>query len=96
MKPNDPLQRLFHAAARVPRAVPATAPLAVQNGALAGWRRSRAEDEWMGFLPLFRRGLAFAVLLLLVSLAFSFRGLDEEPSDELGLLDSEIELEMTP
>ena len=89
MKPTDPLDRLFRAAARAQRAIPAEAPVAVEQRVLASWRRGdRARAEWLDFLPLFRRGLAFACAVFIVAVAWSYHGLTTIDNDTSSLLNA--------
>lgn len=89
MKPTDPLDRLFRAAARTPRVLPAEAPAALEQRVLAAWRRGDgARAEWLDFLPLFRRGLAFACVVFIVALAWSYSGLTSSDNDVASMLDA--------
>jgi hypothetical protein len=99
MKPkNDPLGRLFKAAAQAPpREVPAKAPFAVERRAIAQWRNGTdgMVEDWFTFLPVFRRGLAFACGLALVALVFTYVERDE-PADEVAIIDSVMTLSYLP
>lgn len=69
MKPLDhTLDRLLRAAAAAGRKQAAEVPLAVEARVLSGWRVGGGADEPLGLLPVFRRGLAFACLLMLAAL----------------------------
>jgi hypothetical protein len=90
MKQQDPLERLFRAAAQAPqRTVPREAPFSVESRALASWRSTAvvAAEDWFSFLPIFRRGLALACGIALVALAVSYIEL-KQPSDEIAIMDS--------
>ena len=89
MKPTEPLDRLFRAAAPAQRALPAEVPAAIEQRVLASWRRSDgARAEWLDFLPLFRRGLAFACVAFIVAVAWSYHGLNSSDNDVATMLDA--------
>ena len=89
MNSTDPLDRLFRAAARTKRALPAEVPAALEQRVLASWRRGDgARAEWLDFLPLFRRGLAFACAVFLVAVAWSYHGLSSSDNDVATMLDA--------
>ena len=89
MNSTDPLDRLFRAAARTQRALPAEAPAAFEQRVLASWRRGDgARAEWLDFLPLFRRGLAFACVAFIMAVAWSYHGLNSNDHDVATMLDA--------
>ena len=91
MKSPDPLDRLFHAAARVTRELPAGTPVNVERRVLASWRRGDgARVEWLDFLPLVRRGLAFACLMLVAALAWNYLAPATIDSDEATLIETTV------
>ena len=88
MNSTDPLDRLLRAAARTQRALPAEAPAALEQRVLASWRRGDgARAEWLDFLPLVRRGLAFACVAFIVAVAWSYHGLSSSDHDVATMLD---------
>ena len=89
MKSTDPLDRLFRAAARTQRALPVEVPAAIEQRVLASWRRGDGtRAEWLDFLPLFRRGLAFACVAFIVAVAWSYHGLSTSDNDVATMLDA--------
>ena len=89
MNSNDPLNRLLRAAALAQRALPAEVPTAIEQRVLASWRRGDgARAEWLDFLPLFRRGLAFACVAFIVAVAWSYHGLNSSDNDVATMLDA--------
>ena len=91
MKPTEPLDRLFRAAARSQRALPVEVPAAIEQRVLASWRRGDgARAEWPDFLPLFRRGLAFACVAFIVAVAWSYHGLNSSDHDVATMLDASV------
>lgn len=89
MNSNDPLDRLLRAAAPAQRALPAEVPAAIEQRVLASWRRGDgARAEWLDFLPLFRRGLAFACVAFIVAVAWSYHGLNSSDNDVATMLDA--------
>jgi hypothetical protein len=73
MKPIDEqLSRLLRAAAAAPQELPDTLPFAVEARVLANWRAMAAQGEPLPLplLPVFRRGLACACVLMVVALVF--------------------------
>ena len=89
MNSNDPLDRLLRAAAPAHRALPAEVPAAIEQRVLASWRQGDgARAEWLDFLPLFRRGLAFACVAFIVAVAWSYHGLNSSDNDVATMLDA--------
>jgi hypothetical protein len=99
MKPkHDPLGRLFKAATQAPlRELPVEAPLAVERRAIVQWRNGTdgMVEDWFSFLPVLRRGLAFACALAIVVLVFTYVERDE-PADEIAIIDSVMSLSYLP
>jgi hypothetical protein len=91
------LKRLFKAAAQAPRDVPAEVPFDLERRVLALWRSGTAAvDEFFSPLPLYRRALAFACVLVVVALAFYCWGLTQQPSDEVVIINSPVNLTYLP
>ena len=65
------LKRLLKAAARSPRETPAAIPFPLEARILAGWRSSVAAEDWTGMVSCFRRAVACAVLVMVVSIGWS-------------------------
>lgn len=64
------LKRLLKAA-RSQRETPAEIPFPLEARILAGWRSSVAEEDWAGMVSYFRRAVACAVLVMVVSIGWS-------------------------
>jgi hypothetical protein len=97
MKPKqDSLERLFKSAAQAPHPLPGQAPFAVEACVLAALRCGSPDgDEMFGFLPLFRRGLAFACVAAIVAVAISYAG-QSASMDETAILNSVAEISYLP
>jgi hypothetical protein len=56
---------------------------------LASWRRGDgAWAEWLDFLPLFRRGLAFACVAFIVAVAWNYHGTSSSDNDDAAMLNA--------
>ena len=96
-KSDHDLKRLYKAAARAARDIPAEIPLHLERRVLALWRSGAAVvDEFFSPLPLYRRALAFACVLVIVALAFYCWGLNQQPSDEVVIINSPVSLTYLP
>lgn len=62
------LDRLLRAAAAAGRDQAVEVPFALEARVMGGWRVAGAGGEPLSLLPIFRRGLAFACLLMLAAL----------------------------
>ena|SRR5882672_4237885 len=65
------LKRLLKAATKAQRETPAAMPFALEARVLAGWRASAPEEVWSGMVGYFRRAVACAVLVMVVSIGWS-------------------------
>ena len=81
---NGLLQRLFKAAASVPRPEPGGPTFALEARVLAALRASHG-GEWDGLLRFLRVGLGFASVLMVVIIALSLRGMAKNPADEFAM-----------
>lgn len=96
-KSDHDLNRLIQAAAQAPRDVPAEVPFDLERRVLALWRSGAAAvDEFFSPLPLYRRALAFACVLVVVALAFHCWELSQQPSDEVVIINSPVSLTYLP
>lgn len=96
MKPLEtPLDRLFHAASAAPRPLPAPPAFGLEARVLAAWRSSRGTvPDWD--MAVLVRGLAFAGLLMAVSI---WPALDRNPnadSETLQFADSTVQTDLSP
>jgi len=65
------LKRLFEAARMSQRETPASIPFALETRILAGWRMSGPDEYWPDTAGYFRRAVACAVLVMVVSIGWS-------------------------
>ena len=95
---NQQLERLLKSAARASRPLPDEIPFATQARVLAHWRRlpSGAGDLAQMLLPLFRRAALCACLLMLLSIAFSYRTILSAENEEVILANAAVDLTLLP
>jgi hypothetical protein len=88
------LLRLFRAASRVPTALPMEASYALELRILGDWRRGLETEPSVLALPVLRRAFLCACAILVISVVLTIQVLRENPSptDELGTMDSAIQL----
>jgi len=91
------LKRLYKAAAQGARDIPAEAPFDLERRVLAMWRSGAAAvDGFFSPLPLYRRALALACVLVIAALAFYCWELAQSPSDEVVIINSPVTLNYLP
>jgi hypothetical protein len=92
------LQYLLKAAARAPKTLSGDVPFAVQARVLAQWRSGGmgAGDLGQLLLPLLRRAAICACLLMLVSIAFSYRAILSAENDEVIIANAAMDLTQLP
>jgi len=96
-KPEHDLRRLFKAAAQSPRDIPGEMPFDLERRVLALWRSGAAAvDEFFSPLPLYRRALAFACALVVAALAFYYWESNQQPSDEVVIINTPVNLNYLP
>ena len=95
---NQQLERLLKSASRTPRPAAPEASFALQTRVLAHWRSLPAGTGDLGnvLLPLLRRAALCACLLMLVSLAFSYRGITIPEDEAATLANSALDLSLLP
>jgi hypothetical protein len=96
---NQQLERLLKSAARAPRRpLPREAPFVVEAKVLARWRSlpGGAVDLAHVLLPLLRRAALCACLLMLLSIAFSYRAILAGENDEVTLANAAVDLTLLP
>lgn len=95
---DSELEHLLKSAARARRPLPEQVPFALEARVLAQWRRGSAAagEAAQFFLPLLRRAALCACLLMLLSIAFSYRALLSGDNDEVALANSAIDLSVLP
>ncbi|MEA3186356.1 MAG: hypothetical protein QOD99_186, partial [Chthoniobacter sp.] len=87
---QDRLGRLLKLAAQAPRDVPPELPFGFDTRVLAHWRSAR-EDNSGKRLAVFRWALSCSLVLMLGSLAFSYKTLTTPVSTEFVVANSAIE-----
>ena len=91
------LKRLLKAAAQATRDVPLEVPFEIERRVLALWRSGAAVvDEFFSPLPLYRRALAFACMLVIAALAFYCWESTQQPSDEVVIINSPVSFTYLP
>jgi hypothetical protein len=95
---DQQLEQLLNSAARAPRNLPRETPFRVEAKVLAQWRsRPGGAGEVAHFLlPLLRRAALCACLLMLVSIAFSYRAITNGENDEAAIANSAVDLTLLP
>lgn len=96
MKPLDSaLERLFKAARPLHVASPSsTIPAHLETRILAHWRSAARGEIERSLTLVFRRGLAFAALLMLLCIGFG--ELQQEPANEVTLAHFQFRLDLMP
>lgn len=97
MKPMDSaLDRLFRAVRPLHVANPASAmPAYLETRILAHWRSAARSEIERSLTLVFKRGLVFAALLMLLSIGWSFE-LPQEPANEVTLAHYQFRLDLMP
>jgi hypothetical protein len=91
------LKRLLKSAARAPRSFPTEMPFDLERRVLALWRSGAAAvDEFFSPIPLYRRALAFACVLVIAAVAFYCWEMSEPPSDDVVIINSPVTLNYLP
>jgi len=93
---NDPLDRLLKSAAQAPPRPVGELPFATETRVLAAWRAGAAEDAGLALLSLFRRGLALAGALSVLTVALSLWIMHRDTSDVWAVSDPVINLASLP
>ena len=96
--PDQNLDRLLESAARAPRLLPRRAPFAVESRLLAHWRRLPLEkaDLAQMLLPVLRRAALCACLLMLASIALSYRTILNGDDDIVTIANSAMDSALLP
>ena len=86
------LDRLLKAAAAAPRPAVGELPFAVENRVLADWRSPLRERELPNLVPLFRRGLAFACVLMVAAMAVGLTQGRPSSAEDWASLDADVNM----
>ena len=87
------LGRLLKSAAQAPRDVPAELPFGFDTRVLAHWRSARDGDSGKR-LAVFRWALSCSLVLMMGSVAFSYKTLTTPVSTEFAVANSAIEMNL--
>jgi len=95
---QDPLHRLLDSAALAPRPLPVRVPMALETRVMAHWRRLpfEAGDLSLTLLPSLRRAAFCACLLMLLSIALSYRAITNGEDDVVMIANSAVDLTLLP
>lgn len=93
---NDPLQRLFRAAAMASNEIPAAPPAALENRVMARWRNAEAEDEFDLLANLLRRAAVFASLIMVLSMGWGWMQSRSENDSETALANYAMNIQLPP
>src|SRR4051794_14277973 len=88
--PDSCLRRLFEASAQVSQPLPTEAPFWMESQILQTWQAQRGREVAQWPMPLVRRALVCAWVIIAVSTAMTFHSLTESPANELVIVDSAI------
>ncbi|MBC8002205.1 MAG: hypothetical protein H7X97_06415 [Opitutaceae bacterium] len=91
---NSVLDRLLKGAAQTRPTIPAEPPFGFETRVLAHLKSLSPADDLAFLLPILRRGLLAAGMILLISVVASYSTLDRADDDELVLVNSTLELVM--
>ena len=93
---NDPLDRLLRSAAQAPPRAAGELSFATEARVLAAWRAGAAGDPGVDLVALFRRGLALAGVLSVLTVALSLWMMHHDKSDVWAVSDPVINLASLP
>jgi len=95
---HQQIERLLNSAARAPRPETGEVPFSLESKVLAGWRGVSAGAGHFAhvLLPLLRRAALCACLLMLLSIAFSYRSILPADNDETSLANAALDLTLLP
>jgi hypothetical protein len=96
MNPLDhSFERLLNAAAKARKEVPEPLPFALETGALAQWRGTQREDDFVILVGLFRRAVIFAMAVMALSGAWNYFQ-DKREAGTLALASYAIKMQLPP
>lgn len=93
---NDPLQRLFRAAALASKETPAAPPVALENRVMAHWRNAGVEDEFNLLANLLRRAAVFASIIMVLSMGWGWMQSRSENDSETVLANYAMNIQFPP
>lgn len=95
-KSDDPLQRLFRAAAMASNEVPDSPPSNLEDRFIARWRNSEIEDESALLVNLLRRAVVFAGCILALSVGWNWMQSRNENAAETALANYAVNIQLPP
>jgi len=93
---GDPLQRLFRAAASANKASPASPPSALASRVLSHWRDAADEGEFAALASLFRRAVACAACILVLSIGWGWMQSRADNTGEIALANYAMNIQLPP
>jgi hypothetical protein len=93
---GDPLQRLFRAAASANKTSPISPPLALDNRVLSQWRDAADEGEFAALASLFRRAVACAACIMVLSIGWGWMQSRADNSGETALANYALNIQLPP
>ena len=93
---DDPLDRLLRSAAQAPPRAAGELSFATEARVLAAWRAGAAGDPGVDLVALFRRGLALAGALSVLTVAVSLWEMRHDPADVWEVSDPVVNLASLP
>lgn len=96
MNSNEPLPRLFRAAALATKELRASPSSALENRILIQWRNIEGEDEFAALANLFRRAVAFAACVMLLSAGWDWTQSHTDRSATTALANYALNLQLPP
>jgi len=90
------LQRLFKAASLARQAPPAPLPAAVESKVLTAWRNTGMEDDFAHLVRLFRRAVAFAGVVMVLSIGWNWMETKNENKTESALAEYALAIQLPP
>lgn len=88
------LDRLLKGAAQGPSTIPTEPPFGFETRVLAHWKSRSQGDDMAFLLPILRRSLLAASMILLLSVVVAYSTFDRAGDDELVVVNSTLELVM--
>ena len=93
---GDPLQRLFRAAASANKASPASPPPALASRGLSHWQDAADAGEFAALASLFRRAVACAACIMVLSIGWSWMQGRADNTGETALANYAMNIQLPP
>jgi hypothetical protein len=95
-KSDDPLPRLFRAAALASKEAPGSPPCNLEDRLIARWRKSESEDESALLVNLLRPALLLAGCIMVISLGWAWMQSSNENTAETALANYAMNIQLPP